>query len=84
MDMSLCLDCACYPLKTAEKVAASMSEAKGFSTLDPTSGFYQIKLAEESTRFTRFNKPFRRCNFERLSFGLVSAPEVFQRAMSDV
>ena len=67
-----------------EKVAASMSEAKGFSTLDAMSGFYQIKFAEESTRFTRFNKPFSRFKFERLPFGLVSAPEVFQRAMSDV
>lgn len=71
-----------YPLKTVEEVAASMSEAKVFSSLDATSGFYQIKLAEESTWLTTFNTLFGRFKFERLPFGLVSAPEIFQRAVS--
>ena len=71
-----------YPLKTVEEVAANMSEAKVFSTLDATSGFYHIKLAEESTWLTTFNTPCGRFKFERLPFGLVSAPEVFQRAVS--
>ena len=44
-----------YPLKMVEEVAASMSEAKVFSALDATSGFYEIKLAEESTWLTTFN-----------------------------
>ena len=61
-----------------------MSEAKVFSTLDATSGFYQIKLAEESTWLTTFNTLFGRFKFERLPFGLVSAPEVFQRVVSDM
>ena len=39
-------------------------------------------MAEESTWLTTFNTPFGRFKFERLPFGLVSAPEVFQRAMS--
>ena len=67
-----------------EEVAASMSEAKVFSTLDATSGFYQIKLAEESTWLTTFNTPFGRFKFERLPFGLVSVPEVFQRTVSEM
>ena len=67
-----------YTLKTVEEVAASMSEANVFSTLDATSGFYQLKLAEESTWLTTFNTPFGRFKFERLLFGLVSAPEVFK------
>ena len=49
-----------YPLKMVEEVAASMSEAKVFSTLDATSGFYKIKLAEESTWLTTFNTLFGR------------------------
>ena len=92
-DVRICLDPADlnkalkrehYPLKTVEEVASSMSEAKVFSTLDATSGFYQIKLAEESTLLTTFNTPFGRFKFERLRFGLVSAPEVFQRAVSEM
>ena len=73
-----------YRLKTVEEVAASMSEAKVFSTLDAISGFYQIKLAEESTWVTTFNTLFGRFKLERLPFGLVSAPEIFQRAVSEM
>ena len=73
-----------YPLRTVEKVAATLSEAMVFSTLDATSGFYQLRLAEESTWLTTFNTPFGRFKFERLPFGLVSAPEIFQRAMTEM
>ena len=71
-----------YPLKTVEEVAANRGNAKIFTTLDATSGFYQIKLAEESTWLTTFNTPFGRYKFERLPFGIVSAPEVFQRNLA--
>ena len=73
-----------YPLRTVEEVAATLAEARVFSTLDATSGFYQFRLAEESTWLTTFNTPFGRFKFERLPFGLVSAPEIFQRAMTEM
>ena len=73
-----------YPLRTVEEVAATLAEARVFSMLDATSGFYQIRLAEESTWLTTFNTPFGRFKFERLPFGLVSAPEIFQRAMTEM
>ena len=73
-----------YPLRTVEEVAATLAEARVFSTLDATSGFYQIRLAEERTWLTTFNTPFGRFKFERLLFGLVSAPEIFQRAMTEM
>ena len=50
---------------------------KSFSTIDSTSGFYQIKLVEESAWVIMFNTPFRH-------FGLVSAPEFFQSAVSEM
>ena len=73
-----------YPLRTVEEVAASLSEATVFLTLDATLGFYEIRLAEESTWLTTFNTPFGRFKFERLPFGLVSAPEIIQRAMTEM
>ena len=73
-----------YPLRKVEEVASILSEATVFSTLDATSGFYQIRLAEESTLLTTFNTPFGRFKFERLPFGLVSAPEIFQRAITEM
>ena len=71
-----------YPLKTVEEVAANLGNANIFSTLDATSRFYQIKLTEESTWLTTFNTPFGRYKFERLPFGIVSAPDVFQRNLA--
>ena len=56
---------------TAEEVAASMSGAKVFSTVDATSVIYQIKLTEESIWLTTFNTPFGGFKFERLPVGLV-------------
>ena len=67
-----------YPLKTVEEVAANLKHAKHFTTLDATSGFYQIQLTEESSWLTTFNTPFGRYKFERLPFRISSAPEVFQ------
>ena len=54
-----------------EEVAASMSGAKVFSTVDATSAIYQIKLTEESIWLTTFNIPFGGFKFERLPVGLV-------------
>jgi hypothetical protein len=73
-----------YPLKTVEEVAANLKHAKHFTMLDAASGFYKIQLTEESSWLTTFNTPFGRYRFERLSFGISSAPDVFQRAMSHI
>lgn len=70
------------PLKTVEEDAANLKKAKHFTTMDAALGFYQIQLTEESSWLTTFNTPFGRYKFERLPFGISSAPEVFQRAMS--
>ena len=66
-----------YPMKTVEEVAAELEGATVFSTLDASSGFWHIKLDEESSKLTTFNTPFGRYRFLRLPFGLSSAPEVF-------
>ena len=65
-------------MKTIEEVVAGMPEAKVFSVLDATSGYWQMKLNEESSKLCTFNIPFGRYRFTRLPFGIKSAPEVFQ------
>ena len=58
-----------------------LSDAKYFSVLDATSGYWQIKLDEESSLLTTFNTPFGRYRFTRMPFGIHSAQEVFQKTM---
>ena len=73
-----------YPMKTIEEVVAEMPEAKLFSMLDATSGYWQMKLDEESAKLCTFNTPFRRYRFTQLPFGIKSAPEAFRKKMSQV
>ena len=69
-----------YPLPTLEELTLMLSDAKYFSVLDATSGYWQIKLDEESSLLTTFNTPFGRY-FTRMPFGIHSAQEVFQKTM---
>lgn len=61
-----------------------MPNSKVLSVLDTNSGFWQIKLDDESAKLCTFNTPFGRYMFKRLSFGLSSAQDVFQDIMSEM
>ena len=73
-----------YVLPTLEDVTSKLSGASVFSSLDATSGFYQIPLEEGSCELTTFITPFGRYCFRRLPFGITSAPEIFMRKMNEV
>ena len=70
-----------YKLPTREEVTAQFANAKYFSKLDASKGFWQLKLDEESSKLTCFNTPFGRKRFLRLPFGIKSAPEVYHKAV---
>ena len=69
-------------IPTKEKVLANMAGARYFSKMDAKSGFHQIRLDKKSSLMTTFNTPFGRYRYNRLPMGICSAPEVFQKAMS--
>ncbi|XP_028412533.1 uncharacterized protein K02A2.6-like [Dendronephthya gigantea] len=71
-----------YPLPTVEEVVSRLPKARVFSTLDASSGFWQIELDDSSSTLCTFNTPFGRYRFKRLPFGISSAPEVFQKVMT--
>ena len=58
--------------------------AKVFSILDASSGFWQIKLNPESAKLCTFNTPFGRYMFKRLPFGLTCSQDIFQRIMLEM
>lgn len=73
-----------HPMASVDENLAKIRGSRLFSKLDANSGFWQIPLAEESRLLTSFVTPFGRYCFNRLPFGISSAPEVFQRTMSSV
>ncbi|GBO34013.1 Transposon Ty3-I Gag-Pol polyprotein [Araneus ventricosus] len=73
-----------HPLPKAEYSLNLLTGAKMFSKLDANSGFWQIPLDKKSSYLTTFITPFGRFRFQRLPFGISSAPEHFQRRMSQM
>ena len=71
-------------LPAVEQSLAQLAGARVFSTLDANSGFWQIPLDRKSALLTTFITPFGRYCFHCLPFGITSAPEHFQRRMSDI
>ena len=73
-----------YPMRTIEEIVGRIPNAKVFSVLDASSGFWQVKLDHESAKLCTFNTPFGRYMFTRLPFGISSAQDVFQSIMSEM
>ena len=73
-----------HPIPKVDETLAQLAGATVFSKLDANSGFWQIPLSEESRLLTTFITPFGRYCFNKLPFGISSAPELFQRRMSAI
>lgn len=73
-----------HPLPSVDHTLAQLAGATIFSKLDANSGFWQIGLSPESAKLTTFITPFGRFFFNRLPFGISSAPEHFQKRISQV
>ena len=69
-------------LPSVEQTLAQLKGAQIFSKLDANSGFWQIKLSPQSALLTTFITPIGRFCFNRLPFGITSAPEFYQKKMS--
>ena len=71
-------------MSSVDESLAKLGRSTIFSKLDAKSGFWQIPLDAESTLLTTFIAPSGRYCFNRLPFGISSAPEIFQRSMSQI
>ena len=73
-----------HPLPKVDNTLAQLARATVFSKIDANSGFWQIPIDESSQELTTFLTPFGRYYFNRLPFGIASAPEHFQRQMEAI
>jgi len=71
-------------MPSVDESLAKLGKGRFFTKLDANSGFWQLPLDEESKLLTTFVTPFDRYRFNRLPFGISSAPEILQRTMSEI
>ncbi|KAG1673308.1 hypothetical protein GQR58_015635 [Nymphon striatum] len=67
-----------HPMRSLEDILPALNEAQYFTKLDARSGYWAIKLDEQSSLLTTFNTPFGRYKFKRLPFGLKCSQDDFQ------
>ena len=73
-----------YPLPRMQETMESMVGARHFSCMDLKSGFWQVKMAEESQQYTAFMVgSMGMYEFLRMPYGLCNAPAMFQRLMQN-
>ena len=75
-----------HPMSTIEDVTTRTNNSKYFTVLDANMllGYFQIELTKESQYLTSFNTPFGRYQYLHLPMGVSSAPEIYQRAMTEL
>ena len=73
-----------YKLPNKDELINKIQESKYFSKFDCKSGFWQIKLAEESIDWTAFTCPEGHFEWLVMPFGLKNAPSIFQRKMDQI
>ena len=61
-----------------------MSGAYFFSKLDASSGYWQIKVDEESSYLLAFSTSLERYHFKILPYGIFSASDIFQREVTSI
>lgn len=73
-----------FPLPLIEDLLDKLKEAQLFTSLDLKNGFLHVNVSEESQKYTAFVTPQGQYEFNKMPFGLCTAPSVFQRFVNDI
>jgi hypothetical protein len=73
-----------YPLPHQADALAALGGNALFSTMDLTSGFYNVPLHPDDRKYTAFSSPFGLHEYNRLPQGLCNSPATFMRMMMSI
>lgn len=70
-----------YPLPRIDEAFDALAKAQFFSTIDLTSGYHQLPVAEDSKEITAFTTRKGHYEYNRVPMGMTNSPATFQRNM---
>lgn len=73
-----------HPLPHQTDTLAALGGNVFFSTMDLTSGFYNVRLHEDDRKYTAFSSPFGLHEYNRMPQGLTNSPATFMRMMMSI
>ena len=73
-----------YPLPKIEDILSSLSGGVVFTVLDLSDAYTQLELVEESKPYVTINTHKGLFRFNRLVYGIASAPSIFQQTMDKI
>ena len=73
-----------YPITRIEELFLSLAGSKTFSKLDMSHAYLQVPLDEASRQLVTINTHKGLFEYQRLPFGIASAPSIFQRVMENL
>ena len=73
-----------YPLPKVEELFTAMSNGKVYTKLDMSQAYLQLPLDDNSKELVTINIHKGLFQYNRLPFGVSSAPAVFQRCMESL
>jgi hypothetical protein len=73
-----------YPLPRVEDLYAKLSGGQKFTKLDLKNAYLQVELDDASKRYVTINTQRGLFRYNRLPFGVSSAPAIFQRIMDQL
>ncbi len=71
-----------FPIPHAEDLFDKLGNSKVFSKMDLFSGFWQLRIHEDSIDKTAFRTPFGHYEWLGMPMGLANSPSVFQRLVT--
>ena len=73
-----------YPMQRIEDMFSTLSGGQKFTKIDLAHAYQQMSLEEESQKYLTINTTKGLFQYQRLAFGVASAPALFQAAMDQI